>query len=73
MEGNKRCDDQETWNQEEQYSTYVSGNGRGRKENTVEDGDHGRVRALRTTRRAGWDPGPMWRGCLRGEPTVGSL
>lgn len=51
----------------------ISGNGRGRKENTLEDGDHGRVRALRTTRRAGWDPGPMWRGCLRGELTIGSL
>lgn len=54
---------------------YVSGNeeGEGRDENTVEKGDNGRVRSLRITRRAGWDPGPMWRGCLRGELTVGSL
>lgn len=46
--------------------------GEGRVENTVEKGDNGRVRAFRTTGRAGWDPGPMWRGCLQGELTVGS-
>lgn len=47
--------------------------GEGRVGNTVEKGDNGRVRSFRTTGRAGWDPGPMWRGCLlQGELTVRS-